>query len=137
MSLKHVAVVCGIALGAFGLNPAEAQAAKNKYAMVGISNPTSIAINYYFRWGKNSEWKAFTVQPGRAKWHSWEYDYVNQNSSPVPQVKFDEDLSDEVSYIIYDLKAYASPDQDYDNSKKYKFVIKGRGTVLGIHSLDD
>lgn len=135
--LKSVAVVCGLALGTLVLGSGEAQAAKNRYAMVAFRNNQDFTINYYFRWGKDAEWKLVSVKPGEYHWHSWEYEFLNENKSPTPQIKFDQDLSDATDWVIYNLKAYASPDQDVDNAKVYKFVVKMRGKVLDIVSVDD
>ena len=134
--LKSVAVVCGLALGSLVLNTGEAQAAKNKYAMVAFKNNEDFTIKYYFRWGKDSEWKLYSVKPGDYHWHSWEYEFINENRSPTPQIKFDSDLSEDTDWVTYTLKAYAAPAQDVDYAKIYKFVTKSRG-VLDLVSIGD
>ena len=120
-----------LALGLLAAPEARATESDTHYAVVGISNPTHLTINYAFRWG-NGEWKTFQIAPGGKRWHSWRYDYPNENESPVPQIRFDCDLSENVSFLEYDLTAFASPVQDYYHGKKYKFVTRGHGAVLDL-----
>jgi len=136
-ALKTAAIVLGIAVSSLFVSPAEALAAKNTHAMVAVKNPTNIKINYYFRWGKDAEWKSYSIEAGNWRWHSWEYDYPNENKSPIPQIKFDEDLSDELEWRIYDLKAFASPDQEIEHAKKYKFIRKAKGQLLDLATMED
>ena len=135
--LKSVLVVCGLALGTLVLPTSEAHAAKNKYAVVAFKNNQSFTIYYSFRWGKDNEWKQFSVKPGEYHWHAWEYEVINENRSPTPQIRFDADLSDDTDWVVYNLKAYAAPVQDVDYAKVYKFVTKMRGQVLDLVSVDD
>ncbi len=135
--LKTVAIVAAVALGSLFVAPTQAHAAKNNYAMTAIKNPTGMKISYYFRWGKDAEWKSYSVDAGSSRWHSWEYDFVNENRSPTPQIKFDEDLSDDVEWRVYDLKAFASPSQDIDYAKKYKFGKKAGGRMHDLYAIED
>jgi len=132
--LKTLALVLGIAAGSLVVCPMDAQAADKHYAMVAIKNTTETKVNYYFRWGE-AEWKAYSVEAGSWRWHSWRYNFPNENVSPTPHIKFDEDLSGDIAWRFYDLKAYASPDQEIANAMKYKFVTKVRGKVLDLFTL--
>jgi hypothetical protein len=124
-----------LALGLLAAPGARAAETDTHYAVVGISNPTHLTINYAFRW-RNCEWRTFQIAPGGKRWHSWRYDYPNENESPVPQIKFDCDLSEDVSYLEYALTAFASPVEDYYFGKKYKFVTRGHGAVLDLVSIN-
>ncbi len=134
--LKSIVIVAAVALGSL-LVPTQAQAATNKYGMVSIKNPTGMRINYYFRWGKDADWKSFSVDAGSTRWHSWEYDFANENRSPTPQIKFDEDLVGDATWRAYSLEAYRAPTQEIEYAKKYKFGKKGGGRMLDLYTIED
>jgi hypothetical protein len=96
----------------------------NRYAVVAISNPTALTLHYHFRWG-NGPWQARTVEPGDTHWESWRYDYVGQNRSPAPTIRYDEDLTERISMETRELEAYASPVQAADFAKRYEFRRSG------------
>jgi hypothetical protein len=134
-SVKHLLVACGLALALFTAGTAEAKASDTRYAAVHITNPTSIRVHYLFRWGSSNEWKRITLEPGENCLHTWEYDYVGQNSSPVPQIAFDCNLgSSALVPLQFDLKAYAVPYKDSTFAKKYRFVV--RGSTLDLDSIN-
>lgn len=99
---------------------AQAEAANTNYGVVAFKNDTNIVIHYEFRWGKGA-WESFSVAPGASHWHSWTYDYPGENSSPVPQIRFDYDLSSDTAFHNYRLKAYASPVTGSRYAKIYTF----------------
>lgn len=103
----------------------------NWYAVVTIENPTSMTIHYSFRWG-DGEWEDFTLEPGDVRWHSWEYDYANQNESPRPYVRYDRDLTDAFEMELYHLEAFASPYQLADYGKLYAFGVVWEGDYLQL-----
>jgi pimeloyl-ACP methyl ester carboxylesterase len=114
---------------------AQAQYRTDHYAVVAFHNPTDSTLNYQFRWG-NGEWKTASVLPGHWRYHWWAYDYPNQGRSPVPQVKFDQDLSSGFLWRSYDLEAYRSPEQGYRFAKQYRFVVRDYGARLDVVSVN-
>jgi hypothetical protein len=99
-----------------------ASATDNWYGVVTINNPTNEALTYHFRWG-DGQWTAYTLLPGEYRWHSWQYAYANQNSSPTPYVMFDVDMTAGAYWQEYYLVAYASPYNAAAWGKQYQFQI--------------
>src|ERR1700675_406025 len=110
----------GLVLGALVLSASKASAADNYFAMAAMRNDTNLPITYGFRWG-NDQWQWYTLQPGQLRWHAWPYNYPNQNQSPMPQVRFDHDLSLANHFTDYNLVAFAAPIQDPGFAKVYAF----------------
>jgi hypothetical protein len=106
-----------------------AQAAGNRCAMVAFTNNTDTTLHYQFKWGDGS-WGSFVVEPGRVHWHSWKYDFINQNRSPVPYVRFDRDMSSAVEMVTFHLEAYASPTESYEGGKIYQFSLDDEGDLV-------
>jgi hypothetical protein len=130
---RSLLALCGLSLGLVGGVAAEQPRAANKYAVVSFSNRTESKVNYYFRWGADSDWKLYTMEPGGTRWHWYTYDFDDQNRSPIPQVKFDYDLSDEVVMKQYDAEAYASPTHNYEDGKKYTFRYKDSKDFIDLY----
>jgi hypothetical protein len=122
---KQLAVVCGLALTLLAGVATQAQASDTRYAVVSFSNPTGHTIHYSFQWGEYGEWKQFTLYPGESRWHAWEYEYANQNHSPVPRIKFDADLTSDHDFEIYRVEAYAAPQRGTTYAKRYAFATAG------------
>ena len=107
----------------------------NQYGVVAISNPTNVTIHYDFKWGDGS-WQSCTILPGHVQWHSWHYAYTDQDSSPVPYVRFDADLSPGVYMQSYRLQAYAVPYDGVNGAKLYAFETFHYGAFLDLVSAD-
>jgi hypothetical protein len=130
--MRHAMLAAGLVL-ALG-SSALAQQGGNRFAMVGMNNATDLHITYAIKWGENGLWETYTLAPGEARWHAWEYDFVNQNRSPIPYVEFDYDLSDGALYRTYHLEAYASPVRDINYAKIYEFAPYDYGRLLDLYA---
>ena len=120
------------ALALAAVAPTYAQAQDNWYGVVAFENPTSVTINYSFRWG-NGEWQEFTVLPGETVWHAWSYSYANENASPVPEISFDADLSYANYQQAYTVEAYRSPSTGTSHAKLYRFETVNYGAWLDLN----
>ncbi len=129
--LKYLAAaVLGLAL----VQPAFAR--DNYFGLVVVGNPTEETLNYGFAWG-DAEIEVFTLQPGEFYIHSWEYDYANENASPVPTIVFDCDMSEGQSLVSYELEPYASPSQDEDFGHVYGFEVNYNNESLDLFDADE
>jgi len=110
-----------------------ASATDNWYGVVSIHNPTTQILTYQFRWG-DGDWTSYTLYPGEYRWHSWTYAYANENSSPTPCIRYDEDLTSGYFQREYSLIAYASPYHDAAWSKQYAFSANWYSYLLSLYS---
>jgi hypothetical protein len=132
MRMPRSVLLLAAALLGLAAAAAPASAAANRYGIVGIENPTNIPITYEFRWGEDGDWQSYTLAPGERRWHAWTYEYLNENASPRPHVRFDCDLSEELEFKEYGLEAYAAPYKGFDFAKKY--VFRKRGGFLDLYA---
>jgi hypothetical protein len=96
----------------------------NSYAVVCLENETNIDINYSFRWG-TGQWQTRTVDAGRSRWHSWEYD-SDSRSSPNFEIEFDADTrSGSTRYLNYDLERYQNETESCSGARLYVFQRDG------------
>jgi hypothetical protein len=103
---------------------APAQAEDNYFAVVTVNNTTSnVTIHYSFRWGDDDTWQSYTLKPGETRWHSYAYDFPNQNRSPAPMVKFWNGINRKRVLQQYSLEAYAAPDKGAAYGMPYDFVV--------------
>jgi hypothetical protein len=81
----------------------------NRFAVVTLTNQSKdVTVRYIFRWGDN-KWQSYTLKPGECRAHYWTFEFVNQNESPVPQVRFYTGINRKRNLQTYKLVAYASP----------------------------
>jgi hypothetical protein len=132
--VNRMGAMCLLALLVVGASVGSATAADSHYAMVGIRNPTNVTVTYQFRWGENGAWQTYVLAPGQNYWYSWTYDYPNQNTSPVPYVRFSCDLTGGLSVTEYRLHANASPVQRYAFAKEYVFRRTGGGYLVDLYA---
>jgi len=79
-----------------------------RYALACVGTETGGKVNFQVRWGSNDSWVATSVNPGKWKVLTHQYDYPGENKSPQLQIRFDDDLSNDSHMVIVDLNAYAS-----------------------------
>jgi hypothetical protein len=116
------ALVCAV----MALAPAGAQYQDTHYAAVTIANPTGATLHYQFRWGETGAWQSFSLPPGSRRLHTWEYDYANQNRSPVPYLRYDWIGGNaQFDEKVHRLEAYAVPARQFEGSKQYYFRYAG------------
>jgi hypothetical protein len=58
-----------------------------------IENSTGITIIYQMRWGKNNQWKTFSLASGRVMKHSYPLGESSSNKAPQPYVIFSQLVS--------------------------------------------
>ena len=128
---KNLMVAMALVLALVGASQAQAA---NYYAAVDIRNPTHVTLNYQFRWGPDSEWQSFSVAPNSVMTHFWAYAFADQNSSPVPQIRFHYNPAEVVAqYKTYNLEAYAVPFKIVGVGKKYTFRYDVTGGYLELY----
>src|SRR6266436_3894629 len=95
--------------------------AQNRYAAIEIHNSTrNVTIQYNVRWGPNGAWgDQVTLRPGQYWCHWWSYPVVDQNRSPVPQIRFVSGINRTRTNVLYDLVAYASPWNNQGGNKYF------------------
>ena len=90
MNLRYPAAVAVLLLAGASA-PASAE---TRFALTCIGTDTSYTIYYQYRWGEKGEWKDTSVDPGKWKNHTWDYDYPGEDASPTFMIRYDDDLSD-------------------------------------------
>src|SRR5262249_16184791 len=95
--------------------------AQNRYALVHIENNTKdVTVYYKVRWGTEDWGKEVKLAPGQRFNHWYPYAKENQNRSPTPQITFSTGIGTTGKVKVYDLKAYASPNNTA-GGKVYSF----------------
>lgn len=113
---------------------ASAKAADNLYGMVSLDNNSGNYVTYQFRWGENAAWQTYVLAPGQSRWHSWQYAYVNQNSSPRPYVRFAQDTQGFLGSKEYYLEVNAAPFQHKAYARQYAFRLSLFGDYIDLHT---
>jgi hypothetical protein len=90
------------------------------YSVVTINNKTRGPINYSYRWG-NGEWRYDQTYPDRIMSYSYKYKFVNEHKSPSFEVRFDRNVSQTATWIVYDLKRNPSPTKNPAFGHQYDF----------------
>jgi hypothetical protein len=129
------AVLATFVLCAATAVPATAHGPCNHYASIVIENDTDIHINYAFKWGNGSSCD-YCLDPGYYRVHYYEYDYPNQNRSPVPAIRFDYDLTSCIDYKKYSLTAYAAPNLEHCEGYRYWFGKSRCGCWLELYNAE-
>ena len=78
------------------------------YDVVTINNKTGGPINYSYRWG-NGEWRDDQIYPDKLWGYPHKYKFVNEHKSPSFEVRFDRNVSQTATWIVYSLKRNPSP----------------------------
>lgn len=127
-----VALFAVVAASAFA-NTAVAQ--NNYFGAVRIENPSDTAIHYQVKWGADGEWKDYTVEAGFYYQHTWEYDYANQNASPVPFIRYD-NIGGNGQYDekVFRLEPYAVSTKGSEAAHRYHFEYGRDGRVIYLQS---
>jgi hypothetical protein len=122
--VKMVVLAGLIAVGTVGTQATFAQNAEqgNRFGLVAFRNTTDVEVTYYFRWG-NGNWERYTLAPGQMRWHSWRYQFVGQNMSPKPQVRYTTDTYG--NYTDQQVTAFAAPQQAGAFANVYSFSQYG------------
>jgi hypothetical protein len=117
MDLRYPAALAALLLAA-----APAHAAETQYALTCVGTNTDYTIYYQYRWGEDGEWHDASVDPGKWKNHTWDYDYPGEDESPQFMIRYDDDLSDGENQVITRLESYAAEYNDCeDEGKTYDF----------------
>ncbi len=118
MKLRYPAAIAALMLAGAS---APAHAA-TQYALTCIGTDTNYTIHYQFRWGESGDWQDASVEPGKWKNHTWDYDYPGENESPQFMIRYDDDLSDGENHVITRLDSYAAEYNNCeDQGKTYDF----------------
>jgi hypothetical protein len=129
-TIKSLLVVLGI-FAAGAVMTARASAADTEYGIFTLKNPTNDPVHYQVRWGEESEWESFTVQPGMSRWHAHPLD--NFGLAPKPCVRFDYILNDgDVTWKSYNMKFFSSYNLKASAGKPYFFRISRDGSLLDM-----
>jgi hypothetical protein len=117
MDLRYPAALAALLLAA-----TPAHAAETQYALTCVGTNTDYTIYYQYRWGEDGEWHDASVDPGKWKNHTWDYDYPGEDESPQFMIRYDDDLSDGENQVITRLDSYAAEYNDCeDEGKTYDF----------------
>jgi hypothetical protein len=118
MDLRYPAALAALLL-ACASAPAHAE---TQYALTCVGTNTDYTIYYQYRWGEDGEWHDASVDPGKWKNHTWDYDYPGEDESPQFMIRYDDDLSDGENQVITRLDSYAAEYNDCeDEGKTYDF----------------
>ncbi|WP_460831536.1 hypothetical protein [Lysobacter humi (ex Lee et al. 2017)] len=101
-----------------------AQADEPRFALVCIGTVTDYPVNFDFRW-EGGDWEATSVAPGGWKLATWPYT-DEDTRAPTPQVRYDDDLGDDVHRVVTDLSVYAADTED----------CEGEGATYDFHERD-
>lgn len=119
MDLRYPAALAALLLAGAS---APAHAAETQYALTCVGTNTDYTIYYQYRWGEDGEWHDASVDPGKWKNHTWDYDYPGEDESPQFMIRYDDDLSDGENQVITRLESYAAEYNDCeDEGKTYDF----------------
>ena len=121
MRLRNSAVLAVALLAAAG----SANAA-TRFALTCVGTETGYTIHYEYRWGDSGAWKSASVEPGRWKNHTWDYDRPGENRSPTFQVRYDDDLGNGTNHVITKLESFAAENNNCEaEGKTYDFIAQG------------
>jgi hypothetical protein len=91
------------------------------YAVVCLTNPSDISINYSYRWDRNGKFFDNSVPAnGGVWWHSKPLEGGIFNTSQM-EISFDETMTPDNNQRRFDLKHYVSAQQNCDQAKRYTF----------------
>jgi hypothetical protein len=129
--IKSLMVAAGLTLSLAAGAKAEAA---NWFAAVDVRNPTGQTLRYQFRWGAADDWQNYTVEAGQVRTHFYGYAFADQNSSPIPQIRFHYNPGERVpDYKNYDLRAYAVPSRVVGCGMPYAFRYSPSGLYLDLY----
>lgn len=115
-SILFAALLASAALPAWADEPG--------FALVCIGTATDYPVHFEFRWD-GGEWESTSVAPGGWKLATWPY-ADGGRASPTPQVRYDDDLGDDVHRVVTDLTVYAASTRD----------CEGEGATYDFHERD-
>lgn len=102
-----------------GYTPAQAGA-------VCIINSTDRTLNFSYRWGVAGPWRSGTIPAGKANLMWWPYASADQQSSPLFEIEYNDNLAEGYTIQRYFLDRYAVPlPATCDASKQYRFTVQG------------
>ena len=115
-----------VTLAAMTLGNAALSADGNQCALVGFYNSTTATVTYQFKWGEGA-WHSYVLAPGASLWHSWKYETIDQDHSPVPFIHFRQNLN---TSSTHQLEAYAAPFGAHFLGKRYLLEADQTGLNL-------
>lgn len=100
------------------------------YAVVAISNPTSVTVPFQFRWRPSDPWKTYFLKPGHVYWFTTTRVI---GETPKPDIRFDNSYDDGFQEKVYRLRYYAvlrGYKPSHTDGRKYVFRAKSYGYDL-------
>jgi hypothetical protein len=111
----------------------------DRFGIICLSNQTQNKVNYRYQWG-NAEWKSESIEPGVLRSHYWKYPFVNENSSPNFNIRFDANLTTgNVTTKQYVVKRTASSHVDCKKLSvrdTFKYTGPNKAELELYHSAD-
>jgi hypothetical protein len=104
----------------FGQTASAQGVGEMRYGIVTIHNATDSPINYSYRIG-DGPWTKTTIEPGYHRYYWHKYSFVNENRSPIFQIRFDSDMGRGVAIREFDLERNPAPYVSADLGRHYYF----------------
>ena len=120
------------------VDPGHTEAQQRWHAVVGFWNNTDRAtIQYYFRWGDESE-RSFTLRPGERRWHARRFARADQPTWPAGYVRYDTDSrTGHKDWTTVHVHASPALERGYWFGSRYAFSIAPDGYHVQLRRVYD